>query len=187
MRDSNVALLLEDKEDTMPYNQGRLALLLISSLVVVGGCTSMNQNIHDETSGRAFFSSPQEAVPRIADMLRQSDFKTLATFYDLTDSDVPMADLESGDFFIREERPEFAHPGGFWRYKHPFAPGFEYVDMQSTDKNAVHVVRVAITIEQGAGSPDQVGYSFFYMIRSAHGWQVLPDTVEQSEEPTVID
>ncbi len=171
----------------MPNNHGRLALLLIPLLLVVGGCTRMNQNKNDETSGRAFFTSPQEAVPKIADMLRQSDFKTLARYYDLTDSDVPLADLESGTFFIREERPEFAHPGGFWRYKHPFSPGFEYIDMQSTDRDAVHEIRVTISIEQGAGSPDQVGYSFFYMIRSAHGWQVLPDKVEEGREPSVID
>jgi len=142
----------------------------------------MKQDKKEETSGRAYFSSPQNAVPKIAAMLRQSEFKALARYYDLTDSDISRADLESGDFFIRKERPEFAHPAESWRYKHPFSPGFKYSSMQSSARDNVYVIRVTISIEQGSGAPNQEGYSLFYMIKSVHGWQVLPDTVEESGE-----
>ncbi len=145
----------------------------------------MKQSKGKDTSGRAYFSSPQEAVPKIAEMLRQSDFKRLAGYYDLTGSDIQVADLESGDFFVRRERPEVTHPAEFWRYKHPFSPGFKYSGIESTVRENVHAIRVTISIEQGSGSPDQEGYSFFYMIQSVHGWQVLPDQAENSGEPAV--
>ena len=112
-------------------------------------------------------------------MLRESDFKTLARYYDLTGSDIPISDLESGEFFVRKERPEVAHPAAFWRYKHPFAPGFAYAGMQPGDRDDVYTIRVSISIDQGYGAPEQIGYSQFYMIRSVHGWQVLPDRVEE--------
>jgi len=137
----------------------------------------MKKDKQEETSGQVYFSSPQEAVPKIAEMLRQSDFTTLAKYYDLTGSDIPPADLECGDFFIRKERPEVAHPAGFWRYKHPFPPGFKYSGMQSGVRDNVHVIRVTTSIDQGSGIPDQVGYSLFYMIQSVQGWQGLPDRV----------
>jgi hypothetical protein len=33
---------------------------------------------------------------------------------------------------------------------------------------------MTITIEQGADAPSQEGVSHFYMVKSPHGWQVLP-------------
>ena len=89
--------------------------------------------------------------------------------------------MESGDFFIRKERPEFAHPAGFWRYKHPFAPGFIFNRVQATAKDAVYVIEVSISIDQGSGSPEQIGLSYFYMVKSDKGWKVLPDLVAEDE------
>jgi hypothetical protein len=89
--------------------------------------------------------------------------------------------LESGDFFIRKERPEFAHPAGFWRYKHPFAPGFTLNKVQATDKDAVYVIEVSISIDQGSGSPNQIGLDHFYMVKSDKGWKILPDQVAGDE------
>lgn len=138
--------------------------------------------MHDQLAETNFFPSPEEAVPRISALLRQEDFKTLATYYDLSDSNLPPAQLESGAFFIRDERPEVAHPAGFWRYKHPFAPGFEYRGMRASSRAHVFVISVEISIDQGAGSPSQVGRSSFYMIQSGKGWQLLPDPVAENEE-----
>lgn len=163
----------------------RWAGLLILLLMFPGGCITIKQDKKDDSSERAYFSSPQNAVPKIAEMLKQSNFKALIRYYDLAGSDISRADLESGDFFVRKKRPEFAHPAGFWRYKHPFSPGFKYGDMQSSVRKNVYVIRVTISIEQGSESPDQEGYSLFYMIKSVHGWQVLPDQVEESVEPEI--
>ena len=121
-----------------------------------------------------YFASPQEAVPLIARLLEGRDFETLASYYDLGESDIDRAELKSGAFFIRAERPPVAHPGGFWRYRHPFAPGFVFSGFTPTDREDVFAVQVEIRIGQGAGAEEQVGYSEFLMVRSAAGWQVLP-------------
>ena len=135
----------------------------------------MKNNNHKEISQVKYFSSPKDAVPIISNLLRNQDFKTLAAYYDLSSSKIKRADLESGDFFIRKERPELAHPAEFWRYKHPFAPGYKFNSVQSTEKDGINLVRVMIEIDQGIDSPQQVGFSDFYMIKSAKGWQILPD------------
>ena len=127
-----------------------------------------------EAPSARYFASPEEAVPLIARLLEARDFGALASYYDLSGSGVERAELESGAFFIREERPPVAHPAGFWRYRHPFAPGFQFLYAAPEGEADVFSVHVEIRIEQGAGAEDQVGYDEFRMVRSAAGWQVLP-------------
>lgn len=145
----------------------------------------MRDEMHEHPSGDQYFSSPQEAIPRIAELLRQEDFRTLARYYDLSSSDIPLSEMESGSFFVRTERPEVAHPAGFWRYKHPFPPGFEYDSIQPAAREGVYVVSVRLSIDQGMDSPNQEALSRFYMIKSDHGWQLLPDPVIDVDEPEV--
>lgn len=133
-----------------------------------------------------YFASPEEAIPIISGLLGKKDFKTLARYYDLSESEIKLSELESGDFFIRKKRPEVAHPADFWRYKHPFAPGFTFSHVRSTPKDAVYMVEVSITIEQGLDRPEQVGLSYFYMVKSDKGWKVLPDQVPDEAHHTEI-
>lgn len=121
-----------------------------------------------------YFEDPRSAVTEITRLLKAKDWKTLARYYNLEDSDVKRADLESGAFFYTDKRPEAAHPAGFWHYKHPFPPGFKY--LESRDLKAVGVVEVVVEIEidQGAGSPPQRGIKAFLMRRNTKGYQVLP-------------
>ena len=42
-----------------------------------------------------FFSSPEEAVEQISDLLRAEDFETLACYYELTGSGIDRSELES--------------------------------------------------------------------------------------------
>lgn len=144
-------------------------------LLIMNGCSMMKNNNRNEISEEKYFSSPWEAVPVITDLLKKQDFKTLAAFYDLSSSKFKRADLESGEFFIQREHPELAHPAEFWRYKHPFAPGFKFDSVQSTGEEDVYIVTVMIEIEQGEGSPSQKAFDNFHMIKSAKGWQILPD------------
>ena len=125
------------------------------------------------------FASPAEAIPEITELIAASDFSTLAAYYDLSDSDVKVSELESGSFFIRTERPEMAHPAGFWRYKHPFAPGFTFSCIRPSSQAGVFVVEVSRTIAQGDCFPEQVCLSYFYMIQSDSGWKILPDVVTE--------
>lgn len=147
----------------------------------------MHEQSNEQASNKLYFESPKEAVPKIAELLRQEDFKRLAKCYDLSNSDIELATLQSGEFFVRTERPELAHPAEFWRYKHPFAPGFEYGSRRPSSRDNVYVITVRVSIDQGADSPVQEGYSEFYMIQSAKGWQVLPDSVVEDSGPGVVE
>ncbi len=138
----------------------------------------------------AYFDSPRQAVEQITAMLEAKDWPALAHYYDLEGSGIDRAQLVSGEFFWRTERPEVSHPAGFWRYKHPFSPGFHYAwsgsevgianimaapdaDTPEGDPGIVKVV-LEVEIEQGAGEPVQRGFSEFRMRRSERGYQILP-------------
>jgi hypothetical protein len=142
-----------------------------------------DNNQNDDIKGY-YFSSPAEAVQIISELLEKKNFKVLAQYYDLSHSKVKRSELESGDFFIRKERPEIAHPAEFWRYKHPFAPGFIFKSVQATAKETIYIVEVSISIDQGPESPKQIGLSYFYMIKSDKGWKILPDQVPEDEHHT---
>ncbi|MHC4579266.1 MAG: hypothetical protein ACYTFD_20215 [Planctomycetota bacterium] len=121
-----------------------------------------------------YFDDPPSAVPAITKLLEAKDWQTLARYYDLEGSNLERADLESGAFFYTDQRPESAHPAGFWRYKHPFAPGFTYLESRDLEPVGLVEVVVAIEIDQGAGSPPQRGLESFLMRRSPAGYQILP-------------
>ncbi len=121
-----------------------------------------------------FFDSPEQAVDRISDLLRKEDWATLARYYDLAGTGVDRSTLESGEFFIARERPPIAHPAGFWRYRHPFPPGFRYDSHEVTGD--VAVVRVSIAIDQGDGM-NQRGMHVFRMKKSPHGWRILAEDI----------
>ena len=139
----------------------------------------------------AYFETPRQAVEEITAMLVAEDWPALARYYDLEGSGVDRAQLVSGEFFVRTERPEVSHPADFWRIKHPFHPGFHYAwsgaevdianimsapdaDTPEGDPGIVKVV-LEVEIEQGAGEPVQRGISEFRMRKSERGYQVLPD------------
>lgn len=126
------------------------------------------------------FETPEQAVEIVTRLLQDEQFEELSRYYDLAGTTIDRAELTSGDFFIRRERPAAAHPGGFWRYREPFAPGFEYAS--HTVEGDVATVRVGIEIDQGDGTT-QRGESSFCMRRSEHGWQLLPGAPQTAEEP----
>lgn len=128
--------------------------------------------------GAAFFESPKQAVEAIKKMQGDQHWAGLARYYDLSDSGIDRATLVSGAFFIRTERPEVAHPGGFWRYRHPFSPSHKYAFISSAREAGVVIVRVEISIDQGSDSPIQRGWSEFSMRKSEAGFQVLPYDAE---------
>lgn len=129
-----------------------------------------------------YFVSPQQAVEVITDLLRGEDFRTLASYYNLSGSGIAATELESGDFFIRKERPELAHPGGFWRYKQPFAVGFKYSGVAPGSGKDIYIIHLSIEIDQGEGSPIQEGRDSFLMIQSEKGWQLLPGEINPEDE-----
>ncbi|MGE0431310.1 MAG: hypothetical protein AB7S36_03535 [Planctomycetota bacterium] len=137
--------------------------------------------------GDQYFSSVAESAERAREWLLAADWAALAAHYDLRGSGVDEADLLSGDFFVRHEhqRPEMAHPGGFWRWRQPFAPSFEYRgevpdfsspdggdDDQLADRDVVEV-QMVIRIDQGGGMV-QEGVQLYRLRKSGRGYQLLP-------------
>ena len=146
----------------------------------------MNKHNQKDKSETYYFSSPAEAIQIITELLEKKNFKILARYYNLSNSEIELSELESGDFFIRKERPEIAHPAEFWQYKHPFAPGFLFSSVQATAKDTIYIVKVSIAIDQGSDSPKQLGFSYFYMVKSDKGWKLLPDQVTKDEHNAAI-
>ena len=130
-------------------------------------------------AGDTYFSSPEAAVKMTTELLVKEEFKILAGYYDLSDSEIKLSELESGDFFIRKKRPDIAHPAGFWKYKHPFPPGYKFSSSIQTEKENVYKVEVRVAVDQGSGIPEQTGFSYFYMIKSRKGWKILPEPINE--------
>jgi len=150
----------------------------------LSGCKSMKSNTKKGMSVTYYFSSPAAAIPIITELLEKKNFKILAKYYDLSNSEIELSELESGDFFIRKERPEVAHPAGSWRYKHPFAPEFSFSNVQSTAKDGIYIIEVSLSIDQGQDFPEQIGLSYFYMIKTDKGWKILPNQVTANDIDT---
>ncbi|MBN2440469.1 MAG: hypothetical protein JXJ04_03970 [Spirochaetales bacterium] len=120
-----------------------------------------------------YFVSPQEAIIKITAFLRDENWHDLASYYDLSGSGIPPESLLSGSFFIRKEPPPAAHPGGFWRYKHPFPPGFSY-SYHTEDEKAIITVYMEIRIDESEGCI-QHGTHSFRMRKSEKGYKILPE------------
>ncbi len=159
----------------------RSSFLSLILLLFLTGCIFMTKKDHSISSNAYYFSSPAKAIQTITELLKNENFKILSKYYDLSNSNIDLAELESGDFFIQKQRPEIAHPSGFWRYKHPFAPGYIFKSSRVAGKKTVYVVEVSISIDQGLDSPAQQGLSYFYMLKSNKGWKILPDEVSEDD------
>lgn len=132
------------------------------------GCNGGNS-----TGNRGYFKDPASAVEQITVMLEKKDWAELARFYDLTDTPVDIETLRSGEFFYTDERPAAAHPAGFWRYKHPFAPGYKFLETRKLEEPGVIEVSVQVEIDQGGGMI-QRGIDTFLMRVSEKGCQIMP-------------
>ncbi len=150
-------------------NPSRLAIT-VAMAVLVAGCASAPTS---SGRGNRYFADPASAVGEIAVMLRERNWARLAEYYDLSESPISRATLVSGDFFYTDERPASAHPGGFWHYKHPFAPGFTYRGCRELETPGVIEVVVGVDIDQGGGLV-QRGMQAFLMRRTARGYQIMP-------------
>jgi hypothetical protein len=120
------------------------------------------------------FSSPQQAVQRIAELQAKQDWRGLARYYDLNGSDVRASALESGEYFGAPAGR--AAPGGLgMAHREPFTPGFKFDHTEPTDRADVMRVVVAMEIDQGAGSPRQRGFDHFLLRKTPTGdYKLLP-------------
>ncbi len=134
-----------------------------------------------EVANPKYFESPEKAVEMVTKLLNKKDWVALSRYYDLSDSNISRYELVSGRFFYTEQPPEGAvHPAGFWKYKHPFAPGFQYFGHEPAGGNRV-TVTVTIQIDQGGGMV-QRGMDSFKMIQTGEGYRILPDEASEGGE-----
>ena len=130
-----------------------------------------------------YFPGPEASVEIITQLLISEDWSSLSSYYYLDEGNGGMIDsLLSGDYFIREERPEVAHPGGFWKYKHPFSPGFQYSSHEEISEDHIKV-NMTIEIDQGDGMI-QVGRESYLLKEFKDGFKLLPD--QPSREPDIL-
>ena len=131
------------------------------------------QSMTDKSVKPLFFDDPEQAVELIDQLVRDSNWPTLTRYYALASTDPRYPTLLNGSFFIeRGNPPSTFHPGGFWRFKEPFAPGFQFHYTDRPSENIVKVI-VQIEIEQGEGMPAQIGLDEFYLQQSPEGYQLL--------------
>jgi hypothetical protein len=133
-------------------------------------CILLNQKLMAQP---LYFSTPQESVEFIAQLLIQEDWETLSKYYFVENSDKETIDsLKNGSYFIRDKKPEVVHPAVSWRYKKPFDPNFKYSGHFEEDLARIKVF-VGMEIDQGNGMMQQGTYSF-YLIKSQNGYQLIP-------------
>jgi len=128
-----------------------------------------------------YFASPQASVPVITRLLKAKDWQTLASYYDLSGSDVDTQSLKDGSFFLNEKRPQMAHPAGFWRIKQPFAPGYVFQSAKAMEDGQTEVT-VMVEIDEGGGLV-QRGYDTFRLVAHPEGYQLLPKKEAGPERP----
>ncbi len=155
-----------------PVQRCFVIFLMLLSPIYTGSAADRTPSDRKEPPAR-YFSSPPEAVNRINELLRNRDWTSLSEYYDLSESGVDRSELQSGRFFFRTERPEKADPAGFWRYRHPFAPGFAFHHEQATDDPNLIIVVVGIEIDQGGRMKQRV-FTEFKMRKSPKGYRILP-------------
>ena len=143
--------------------------------IILNSFTAQLQNL--------FFPSPEKSVEIITQLLKSENWSTLSSYYYIIDGNQELIDsLMSGEYFIRREMPEVAHPGGFWKYRHPFPPGFTYSSHEIIKENFIKVILI-IEIDQGEGLT-QVGKASFLLKKFHEGYKILP---EQPQEETRIN
>lgn len=163
------------------------ALMAVAAVCVAGETATLSRTkgATMKKSGGLYFTDPKTAVTVIAGLIERSDWLALSRYYDLSGSDIERGELESGRFFVRTERPPLAHPGGFWRIRHPFHPSFGYRYHQTLSGNRVRV-HLSIEIDQGGGMI-QRGRHTFLLRKSDKGYQILPfETDEKDPVPSLV-
>lgn len=124
-----------------------------------------------------FFPGPEESVEIITGLLLSEDWRTLSGYYIIDGNQELLDSLLSGDYFIRREMPEVTHPGGFWKYRHPFSPGFKYHSHEQVADDLVKV-NLIIEIDQGDGMI-QVGKSSYLLKRFLEGYKIMPGVLPE--------
>jgi hypothetical protein len=115
----------------------------------------------------SYFASPETAVREINAMLGAHEWRRLALYYDLSDSDVTERDLLNGTYFAGTT------PGGGGKaMPHPFPAGYVFVSSLPTELNLMRRIIVAKSLN---GTADPSAQTSFFMRRSPDGYRIIPE------------
>ena len=145
--------------------------LMILLLININGC-QIQPDKQEHEMQNLYFETPQESVEIITALLKQENWEMLARYYYKENlSPETMDSLFSGSYFMRTEKPETAHPGGYWKYRNPFPPGFKYDSHTESGDNITEVL-LFIKIDQG-NNEIQKGFTSYRIIKTAKGYQLI--------------
>ena len=137
------------------------------------------------TSDEYYFESPENAVIVVNQLLEARDWNTLANYYLLDESGPELEELKSGRFFFTEDSSAPQDPMGFWKYLHPFPPGFTYESHEKLENGNVKLaVAIEILDEPPPGSPPETPSvmrtmrAFHMRYTAGRGYKLLPDKVQ---------
>lgn len=120
----------------------------------------------------SFFTTPQEAVTVINQLLESENYPALARYYSVKDGGVEFDILASGAYFLKKEGTETGIPGGFGKFAKPFPAGFRYYAHHPEGRFIK--VTTDYEIDQGDGMVQQA-LQDFYLIESNKGYQLIAD------------
>jgi hypothetical protein len=132
-----------------------------------------------------YFESPEDAVGIVNQLLNKRDWNTLSNYYLLSESGPKLEDLKSGRFFFTKDSSGPQDPMGFWKYLHPFPPGFTIVGYEELENGIIRVqVAIEVLDEPLPGAPPETP-SVMRTMRAFHlhytkgrGFKLLPDKVQ---------
>ena len=115
----------------------------------------------------AYFSSPEEAVVKINELLAARDWRRLARYYDFSMSSVPTRQVISGAYFTGglAVPPEGA-------VDRPFPPGSSFLFSEPTELPMIlRIVVAGPSTGAGAGGAPQAS---FFLQASPDGYRIIP-------------
>ena len=123
-----------------------------------------------EKMEKLYFSSPEKSVSIISNLLRNEEFLTLTSYYNLENTDLPIDVFYSGKYFLGEISSE--NPPGLFKYVKPLSPSFKFSHIEELENNITRV-HLELEIDQGEGMVLRSIHSFD-LVRSEKGFQILP-------------
>ncbi len=114
-----------------------------------------------------FFSSPQQAVNIVRELLEKEDYSMLTRYCNVESGLVTLDSLVTGAYFLRRHDEV---PAWIGKHVRPFPPSFEYL---SHERSGQHVkVITYLRIDQGDGTEQEVQHHFF-LSQTEHGYRLL--------------
>jgi len=132
------------------------------------------------------FASPREAVELVNRLVAEERWRELLAYYHPAPLHASAPDPDIRAFFVDDSAEGAGHPAGFRRRRRPFPHGFEYRSHRALARDLVEV-EVTISIPQGAGDPDQVGFATFAMRRWEEGYGLVVGSWDASRPTPTTD